>query len=77
MARRHTPIVILLPVGDMPTLQASATRHGHDVYLHAHWLLAQALGLTMPVSPTSQRDEALTDAVPTFIASPTPRAAHG
>jgi hypothetical protein len=51
MAARYEPVVILLPVADFAVLEASAREHGHDVYLHAHWLLAQALGLTMPVSP--------------------------
>ena len=48
MAPRYKPVVILLPVADFAVLDASAQEHGHDTYIHAHWLLAQRLGLELP-----------------------------
>jgi predicted transposase YbfD/YdcC len=48
MAPRYKPVVILLPVADFAALDASAQAHGHDTYIHAHWLLAQQLGLELP-----------------------------
>lgn len=57
MARRHTPVVVLLTVEDFAVLEASAAEHDHDPYLHAHWLLAQRLGLPMRTDPTRSDDD--------------------
>lgn len=56
MACRYEPVVVLLPVDDFAALEASALEHDHDTYLHAHWLLARALGVPMPVSPARSEE---------------------
>lgn len=59
MARRHKPVVVLLTVEDFAVLEASADAHQQDTYLHAHWLLAQILGTTLP---DAERDVRLKEA---------------
>lgn len=56
MARRHKPVVVLLSLDDFAVLEASALEHDHDTYRHAHWLLARALDLPLPVSPARSQE---------------------
>lgn len=53
MARRRRSVVLILSTDDFNRLEQSARAHGHDdPYLHAHWVLAERLGLSLPVFPS-------------------------
>jgi hypothetical protein len=53
MTRRRRSVVLILSTDDFDRLEQSARAHGHDdPYLHAHWVLAERLGLSLPIVPS-------------------------
>ena len=54
--RSRRSVVVILSAEDFDRLEKSATAHGHDPYLHAHWVLAERLGLSMPIVPSQSAE---------------------